>query len=291
MVIDLWTFINPILRLMIYGTALISVGTILFNLHFKKYLDHKIYNYCNKILKSNSLFGIFLSIFVFFSIPGNLGGDIESIFNIDLINLSFETLQSKSAFFLFIGFILLYCSSKYLNFLSKKIYILSSIILIVSFVVVGHSSSLGVYSQLLIIIHVICISYWVGSFLPLRYMCTANDCKNLHIIAHNFGVYAIIYISLLIITGLIFSYIILGGISPLITSYYGNVLSIKILLVSIILFIGAINKFKIVPSIKVNQFDGKNKLKNSIEIEMLITFLVLLLTSILTTSLTTPSGV
>ena len=54
---------------------------------------------------------------------------------------------------------------------------------------------------------------------------------------------------------------------------------------------GAINKFKIVPSIKVNQLDGQNKLKSSIEIEMFLTFLVLLLTSILTTSLTTPLGV
>ena len=83
----------------------------------------------------------------------------------------------------------------------------------------------------------------------------------------------------------------MGGVSPLITSYYGNVLLIKILFVSIILIIGAINKFKIVPNIKVNQLDGQNKLKSLIEIEMTITFLVLILTSILTTSLTTPLGV
>ena len=110
-------------------------------------------------------------------------------------------------------------------------------------------------------------------------------------VAHNFGVYAVIYISLLVITGLIFSYILLGGVSPLITSYYGNVLLIKVLLVSIILMFGAVNKFKIVPNIKVNQLNGQNKLKSSIEIEMFLTFLVLLLTSILTTSLTTPLGV
>ena len=122
-------------------------------------------------------------------------------------------------------------------------------------------------------------------------MCTIKNCKNFYKVAHNFGVYAVIYIILLVITGLIFSYILLGGVSPLITSYYGNVLLIKILLVSIILAIGAINKFKIVPNIKVNQLDGQNKLKSSIEIEIILTFFVLLLTSILTTSLTTPLGV
>ena len=80
MILDLWTLINPILRLIIYGTALISIGTVLFNFHFKKYFNDNIYNYCNKVLKNNSFFGALASIFVFFSIAGNLGGDVESLF-------------------------------------------------------------------------------------------------------------------------------------------------------------------------------------------------------------------
>ena len=291
MVLDFWTYVNPILRILIYLVALISIGTILFDFHFKKYLDNDIKNYCNKILKSNSASGILLSIIVFFSIAGNLGGDIESIYSVDLINLSLETLQSKSILLLFIGFILLYFSTKNLNFLSKILYLLGTSILVISFIVVGHSFSSGIYSQLLVIVHIICISYWVGSFLPLRHMCTINNYKNLYTIAHNFGVYAVVYISLLIITGLISSYILLGGILPLMTSAYGNVLLIKISFVSIILLAGAINKFKIVPLIKINQINGQNKLKKSIEIEITLTFFVLLFTSILTTSLTTPLGV
>ena len=112
MVLDFWTYVNPILRILIYLVALISIGTILFNFHFEKYLDNDIKNFCNKILKSNSASGILLSIIVFFSIAGNLGGDIESIYSVDLINLSLETLQSKSILLLFIGFILLYFSTK-----------------------------------------------------------------------------------------------------------------------------------------------------------------------------------
>ena len=78
---------------------------------------------------------------------------------------------------------------------------------------------------------------------------------------------------------------------PLISSAYGNILLIKISLVSIILLVGAINKFKIVPLIKIDQINGPNKLKKSIQIEILIIFIILLFTSILTTSLTTPLGV
>ncbi|GIR20774.1 hypothetical protein CM15mP35_10350 [bacterium] len=145
---------------------------------------------------------------------------------------------------------------------------MGTIILLISFIIIGHSLSSGIISQLLIIIHVFCISYWAGSFLPLRHMCKINNYNNLFTIAHNFGVYAVVYISLLIITGLIFSYILLGGILPLMTSAYGNVLLIKISFVSIILLAGAINKFKIVPLIKINQINGQNQLKKTIEIEI-----------------------
>ena len=288
MILDLWTLINPISRLIIYGTALISIGTVLFSFHFKKYFKDNIDNYCNKILKNNAFFGALASIFVFFSIAGNLGGDIESLFELSLVKLSFETLQAKSTSLLFIGFILLYFSTLNKKYLPKTINVLGIIILLVSFIIIGHSFSSGIFSQFLIIVHVFCISYWVGSFLPLRHMCTINNYKNLYTIAHNFGVYAVVYISLLIITGLIFSYILLGGIIPLITSAYGNVLLIKILLVSVILLAGAINKFKIVPLLKMSQVNGQNKLKKSIEIEISLTFFVLFFTSLLTTSLTIP---
>ena len=44
---------------------------------------------------------------------------------------------------------------------------------------------------------------------------------------------------------------------------------------SIILLAGAINKFKIVPLIKINQINGQNQLKKSVEIELTLTFFVL----------------
>ena len=167
---------------------------------------------------------------------------------------------------------------------------IGTIILLSSFIIVGHSLSNGIYSQILLLIHLFCISYWLGSFLPLRQMCMIKNYKNLHVVAHNFGVYATLYVGLLIITGLIFSYLLLGGILPIITSTYGNVLLGKILLVSILLLLGAINKFKIVPNLKTKITLGQSQLKRSIDVELVLTFFVLFVTSILTTSLPTPAG-
>ncbi|MDC3140153.1 CopD family protein [Alphaproteobacteria bacterium] len=290
MIVDIWTIVNPIIRTFIYLNALYSIGLILFKFHFQKYFNHEINSFCNKIIKNSAILGLLISILAFISIAGNLGGDLKSIFELELIELSFETIQGKSNLYLIVGFSFLSLSHYFPPLVFRAFNILGTILIIISFVVVGHSLSQGIFAQFLVLIHIICISFWLGSFLPLRYMCTIKNFTNLYFIANNFGRYAVVYIGILILTGLIFSYILLGGILPLITSTYGNVLLIKLFIVSMILIIGAINKFKIVPEIKKDLSTGQIKLKNSINIEIISSVLVLFTTSILTTSLPTPMG-
>ena len=290
MIIDIWTIVNPIIRTFIYLNALYLIGLILFKFHFQKYFNHEINSFCNKIIKNSAILGLSISILAFISIAGNLGGDLKSIFELELIELSFETIQGKSNLYLIVGFSFLSLSHYFPPLVFRAFNILGAILIIISFIVVGHSLSQGIFSQFLVLIHIICISFWLGSFLPLRYMCTIKNFTNLYFIADNFGRYAVVYIGILILTGLIFSYILLGGILPLITSTYGNVLLIKLFIVSMILIIGAINKFRIVPEIKKDLSTGQIKLKNSINIEIISSVLVLFTTSILTTSLPTPMG-
>ena len=290
MILEIWTILNPIIRTFIYVTAFYSIGLVIFKVHFDKFFNEEINFYCKKIIRNSAFLGLMISILAFLSVAGNLGGEIDSIFQIDLIALSFETMQGKSYLLLIVGFSIL-CFSYYIrnNFMSIS-NIIGTILILISFIVIGHSLSQGIYTQILLFIHLFCISYWLGSFFPLRHMCNTENFENLYLIAHNFGVYATFYLGLLIITGLTYSYFLLGGVLPIITSTYGNVLSCKILLVSFILMIGAINKFKIVPNIKANLTLGQSKLKRSINIEFICTWLILFLTSILTTSLSTPMG-
>ena len=290
MILDIWTIVNPIIRTFIYLNALYLIGLILFKFHFQKYFNHEINSFCNKIIKNSAILGLSISILAFISIAGNLGGDLKSIFELELIELSFETIQGKSNLYLIVGFSFLSLSHYFPPLVFRAFNILGAILIIISFVIVGHSLSQGIFSQFLVLIHIICISFWLGSFLPLRYMCTVKNFTNLYFIADNFGRYAVVYIGILILTGLIFSYILLGGILPLITSTYGNVLLIKLFIVSMILIIGAINKLRIVPEMKKDLSTGQIKLKNSINIEIISSVLVLFTTSILTTSLPTPMG-
>ena len=290
MIIEIWTILNPIIRTFIYLTALYSIGSVLFKVHFHKFFNEEINIYCKKIIRDSALLGLIISILAFLSVAGNLGGEIQSIFEIDLIELSFETMQGKSYLLLIVGFSLLFFSYYFQRIFMNAFNIIGTVLILISFIVIGHSLSQGIYTQILLLIHLFCISYWLGSFLPFKYMCNIKNYENLYLVAHNFGIYATFYIGLLVITGLTFSYFLLGGILPIITSTYGNVLLFKLMLVSSILMIGAINKFRIVPNIKENLTLGQSKLKRSINIEFMLTLLILFLTSILTTSLPTPMG-
>ena len=291
MIFDVWTILNPILRTFIYFSVLTTIGTILFSLHFSNFFDNIVKVYCQNLIKKFSIFGLFIGLLVFLSVAGNLGGDFQSVIDISLIMLSFETLSGKSAILLTTGFILIIFSIlnyKFFPVLFKTLGILS---ILFSFVIIGHSTIKGISTQTLLMLHIICISFWLGSFLPLRYMCIIKNFKNLILISEKFGFYAIFYVAILVIVGLVFSYILVGNIDGLFSTIYGNILLLKFILVSILLSIGALNKLRLVPYLKIDYHVGKYKLKKSIEMEGIISLIILTLTSILTTSLPTPMGI
>ena len=60
------------------------------------------------------------------------------------------------------------------------------------------------------------------------------------------------YVGLLVIAGLGYAYLLLGDIFLILMTLYGNVLLVKMVLVSALLSIAAINKIKLVPSMRTN---------------------------------------
>jgi len=153
---------------------------------------------------------------------------------------------------------------------------------------VGHSSTNGYLAQLLLLIHLTCISYWLGSFIPLRQLCKYSNYKVVSDVAHKFGVYAVSYVGLLVLSGIFYSYILLGDIRNIFSTSYGIILLIKFISVNLLLLIGALNKFRYVPMIETHPEKGIGKLYSSINFEIILTIFVLILTSLLTTSFMLP---
>ena len=285
---EIWIILNPLIRFLSYIAVFGAVGTLIFIFYFRNVLTTSQLSYCTTISQNFTKVGILVSFLSILSIPGNMSGDLLGILDIDMISLSLSTLTLKSSLLLFIGFIMIH----FIPMTFNKLYLigkaLAVLLILYSFIVIGHSLKGGLLSQSLVVIHLIGLSYWLGSLLPLQKMCNLTDFEELKKIAHSFGQHAVFYILALLVAGSIFSYILVGNISNLLNTTYGNVLFIKVIFASLLISLGALNKLQLVPKLNAENETTIIKLKKSINVEMIIVLIIFFLTSLLTTSLTLP---
>ena len=286
---EIWAIITPLIKVLLYILSFLAVGTGLFILHFRSLLSQPTFAYCCKLVSKASLIGSIIAPLLLLMTAGNIGGDLQSAFDPLMINIALSSKVGQSVLVLFFGFllVLLWISP----FQNQRLIpgILGFAFILSSFSLYGHSTINGLTSQLLIVLHLGAISFWVGSFLPLRYSTQGKiEEENLFQIAHRFGVYAVYYIGVLLITGLMLGTILVGGIEQLVTSDYGKAFLFKLCFVTILLGIGALNKFRLVPQLKNNNLSHAIKLRKSINVEISILFIILVISSLLTTSIELP---
>ena len=97
-----------------------------------------------------------------------------------------------------------------------------------------------------------------------------------------------VYVGLLLITGITYAYTLLGKLSHIFTTSYGNMLLIKIVFLASLLCLAAFNKFKAVPALEKHQLQGLRQFKSSIRFEIVLALFILFASSLLTTSLIVP---
>ena len=287
---DVWIVINPILKVLLYAASFLSVGTFLFRLHFAKHLTVAQNEYCNALAFKAASVGVVTTLLMVLSVAGNLGGDIDSVVEPLMLQLALESKSGTgylTAFLGFTGMLIAYRLRGYSNSVGS---VVSSATILLSFTMSGHSQLGGFLSQSLLMIHLFGIAFWLGALFPFRWMCLQPDPHNLNIIAHRFGVFALGYVSLLLSAGLGYAYLLLGDVSLLFATQYGNVLLVKVMLVVSLLSLAALNKFKLVPSLESKQTTAVMRFHKAVQFEIAIAVIILTTSSLLTTSMTLPMG-
>jgi copper resistance protein D len=285
---DVWTVINPMLKATLYLASFGSVGSFLFSLYFRRQLSEQQQFYCVRLSRKSALIGIIVSLLLILSVAGNLGGDLTSVIDLLMLKLAIESKSGIGYLTAFVGFIVLVLAHKKKAEPQKVTLLIGSVAVLFSFTFAGHSLLGGVLTQSLLMVHLFCIAFWLGSFLPFRWICLQPDTSNLNSLAHRFGVLAVFHVGLLFISGITYAYALLGDLNLVFTTSYGNVLLIKIVLVSLLLSLAALNKFKLVSLLGKNPKQGVRQFKSSVQFEIVLALLILLASSILTTSLTLP---
>ena len=287
---DLWIILTPVLKTLFYVTSLLALGTVIFERHFQHFQTVENTSFCRGLTIKACKHGMVFSAGLLFSVAGNLGGEVWSILDPTIFSIAIYSKGGHAAGLAFFGFALIIVARRY-EFSAVPLLLSVGVLLVLtSFIWTGHAQKVGPIAQAVLSLHLVAIAFWLGSFLPLRRMCSSPESENLYKIAERFGTHAIFYICLLLISGLIFAYILIGDLSLLLSTVYGNVFLMKITLVSALLGLGAVNKFRLVPLMKLEPSIGAQRLRKSIQIEMLIALLILSFSGFLTTSTTLPMG-
>lgn len=153
--------------------------------------------------------------------------------------------------------------------------------ILLSFTFSGHLVTSPWYAQLALLLHVLAMSLWLGSLFPLWRISRSSDSKLVASIMQRFGHLAVIFVSLLLLSGAVMLLaLLLGDLRLLWQTAYGQTLLVKFSLVLVLLTLAAINKLLLVP--KLVQAGVSKRLATTISLELTIGIVLLGVTAFAT---------
>jgi copper resistance protein D len=178
--------------------------------------------------------------------------------------------------------------------LALLLVLLATLVFAWSFAILGHTNVLSMDVRLMLGLHLIAVSVWIGALYPLYRLCSGNrdsDGAVLALLMRDFGRAGWGFVVILLLTGLYLIVALVGSWEALISSGYGRLLLLKLILVTGLLTLGSLNKFRLVPALKdtAQPEAATLRLRRSIIAEMVLAAAILLATATLTT-LTGPAA-
>jgi len=285
--------ILPLVRVSLYVSMILVNGSILYGLLFGSQMTAGSRAHLSGRIRAGGLIGLATVAVQLPASAGNLGGDVVSAFDPLYLRLMLETTLGWSSLLAAVGFIM----AALLLRLTAKYHVLTCSLICLfiasAFAVHGHAATGGIVTSLLLVVHLGCVAVWLGAFMPLHRLCRlATDdpvaLRELAQTGRRFAHVGSIAVALLLVSGGALAAFLTGSVSAMVTTDYGLALSGKVVLVSGLLGLAALNRFRLVPAVDRGERAAAARLGLSVRLEMLGALAILLVTSLLTTSLTLP---
>lgn len=287
---DIWSLGDAVLKYLLYLSALGASGTVFAQLLFPAPLQGM-----TGVLRLRALglacLALGAAILGFLWRGGALAGDLSGLIDPELLTLLWGTQVGDALILRIVGSVMLIAGLVF----RRPILWLSAAgaaIMLWSFARVGHLSETGViWLQVALMLHLMCASVWIGVLVPFRALTEGQS--NMAVLAQlgaGFGRFGLIAIPVLVGAGLWMALTLVGSGEHLFGLPYGRVLIAKILLVSVMLGFGALNKFRYVPAVERGEAEGVAGIRRAVVADQWIVHLVFGLTAALTSLLTLPDG-
>ena len=159
-----------------------------------------------------------------------------------------------------------------------------------SFCEIGHvASQERLLAQVVLFLHLLAAAFWIGILTPLKSL--ARDETQRELVAElgtRFGHVASGVVPLLILAGIVMTWWLVGSVTAMFGTAYGQALLGKLVVVGGLLGLAFMNKTRLVPAIEQGEQDAATRLARSISIEWACVALILLATATFTSILTVP---
>lgn len=286
---DIWSLASIGAKVFLYTGILTSVGLVLCRLIFSAHLSEHDRSIKPIILGFATL--AFVAALISFALRGAvLMGDISGMADFSILSILWDTPPGDAVFLRVLGLMVLILGVA-LGGLGYWAAICGGAIALWSFCEIGHiANSERIIVQIVLFLHLLAASFWVGIFIPLRRL--ALDRTRLSKAAglgESFGKLASIVIPILLAAGLIMTWLLVGSIYGIFASAYGKALLIKLILVAGLLGLGAMNKLRFVPALMNEEPEAGECIARAISFEWLFFVLILLATATFTSVMTVPS--
>ncbi len=291
---DVWIVLALLLRFAFYPALLLAIGGVIFSSVMARHLGLAIQAYTGRVTMLAAFAGLCIAGLQIPAAAGNMAGDLAGIGDPLLIALALETTAGAAAVMAAAGFLLILVVEPTVKNPSHPLRITGPGIVILSMLLAGHVTTGGLQAGILLAVHLAGLDFCLGGLLPLRAMCRDPQRFGGQValadLADVFGRRAIWIVPVLLIAGTLYVEMLVGSVAALATTPYGQVLMVKVGLVSGLLGLAALNKFLFVPALRSGEAAAPSRLRRSIDWELAGVAAVLLATSLMTTSLLLQDG-
>lgn len=288
MVPETWIYATWLVKVFLYlGTAFVIGGAFCYLL-LKSHIELK--RIIIKYVTVGAGLGLFSSIFGFFILIGSFANTgLSGMLDSNYINLLINTpighthlIRSVSFFLLlFLMLIKLNSGTNQITKIEWSIFATLLIPIVFSFSQLGHVTNLSLFAQILLSIHVLAMSLWMGSLYPLWKTSKIIKGLTLKESMHLFGKIAAFIVGILIACGASVALLLLKDFNTLFNTPYGHGFIIKIVFILSIFLLAAFNKWYFTPRVQHAKF--AKQLSYAILFEISLGLAILLTTSYITT--------
>lgn len=277
---DFWGLATIAAQFALYLGVLAATGTVIAALLFR--LEHY-----RGLCLTFAFLGLCAAILSFSVQGATLTGDSSGMTDPEMLGLLWSTSVGTALTFRVVGLGLVI-----FGLLVGRLWLsmFGGVLAIWSFGQVGHIASLdGLLPDMALVLHLIAVAFWIGILTPLRHLASSRATwGEATEIGHRFGRIASVTVPLLIIAGGYMSFMLVGSVTALIGTSYGQALILKVLCVAVLLGLAAANKLRFIPGLQAKDPKAARHLKTAISVEWVAILAILAVTATLTSTLTLP---